>query len=108
MTGWFSPRRDFSNQTKEGLYASLQSITRYHSGVTHSISRSSQPTDALINNTLSLPPDLNKAMIVDEHVTQDIAELRGQLWPFILGVVAFDLALQIYFYGVYVLQTREQ
>ncbi len=47
-------------------------------------------------------------MIVDEHVTQDIAELRGQLWPFILGVVAFDLALQIYFYGVYVPQTRGQ
>ena len=35
------------------------------------------PTDALINNTLSLPAELNEAMIVDEHVTQDIAELRG-------------------------------
>ena len=66
------------------------------------------PTDALINNTLSLPAELNKAMIVDEDVTQDIAELRRQLWPFILGVVAVDLALQTYFCGVYVPQTRGQ
>lgn len=66
------------------------------------------PTDALINNTLSLPAELKKAMIVDEDVTQDVAELRGQLWPFILGVVAVDLALQTYFYGVYIPQTRGQ
>ena len=54
------------------------------------------PPDALINNTLSLPAELNKAMIVDEGVTEDISEGRGQLWPFILGVVAIDLALQTY------------
>ena len=66
------------------------------------------PTDALINNTLSLPAELNKAMIVGEDVTQDIAQLRGQLWPFILGVVAVDLALQTYFYGVDVPKTRGQ
>ena len=60
------------------------------------------PPDALINNTLSLPAELNKAMIVDEDVTQDITELRGQLWPFILGVVAVDLAVQNHFYGVYI------
>ena len=66
------------------------------------------PTDALINNTLSLPAELNKAMIVDEDVTQDIAQLRGQLWPFILGVVAVDLALKTFFYGVYVPKTRGQ
>ena len=66
------------------------------------------PPDALINNALSLPAELNKAMIVDKDVTEDIAELRGQLWPFILGVVAVDLALQTYFYGVYVPQTRGQ
>ena len=66
------------------------------------------PTDALINNTLSLPAELNKAVIVDNDVTQDIAEIRGQLWPFILSVVAVDLALQTYFYGVYVPQTRGQ
>ncbi len=66
------------------------------------------PTDALINNTLSLPAELNKAMILDEDVTRDIAQLRGQLWPFILGVVAVDLALQTYFYGVYVPKTRGQ
>ena len=64
------------------------------------------PTDALINNTLSLPAELKKAMIVDEDVTQDVAELRGQLWPFILGVVAVDLALQTYFCGVYIPPTR--
>jgi hypothetical protein len=64
------------------------------------------PPDALINNTLSLPAELNKTIIVDEDVTQDIFEVRGQLWPFILGVVAVDLALQTYFYGVYVPHTR--
>ena len=64
------------------------------------------PPDALINNTLSLPAELNKAMIVDKDVTEDIAELRGQLWPFILGVVAVDLALQTYFCGVYIPPTR--
>ena len=47
-------------------------------------------------------------MILDEDVTQDIAQLRGQLWPFILGVVAVDLALQTYFFGVYVPKTRGQ
>ena len=39
------------------------------------------PTDALINNTLSLPAELNKAMIVHENVTQDVAELRGSSGP---------------------------
>ena len=33
------------------------------------------PPDALINNTLSLPAELNKTIIIDE----DIAEIRGQL-----------------------------
>ena len=69
-------------------------------------SAAATPPDALINNTLSLPAELNKAMIVDKDVTEDIAELKGQLWPFILGVVAVDLALQTYFYGVYVPSTR--
>ncbi len=78
----------------------LASLTAFSAAAT--------PTDALINNTLSLPAELNKAMIVDNDVTQDIAEIRGQLWPFILGVVAVDLALQTYFYGIYVPQTRGQ
>ena len=78
----------------------LASLTAFSAAAT--------PTDALINNTLSLPAELNKAMIVDNDVTQDIAEIRGQLWPFILGVVAVDLALQTYFYVVYVAQTRGQ
>ena len=60
------------------------------------------PPDALVNNTLSLPAELNKTIIIDE----DIAEIRGQLWPFILGVVAVDLELQTYYYGVYIPQTR--
>lgn len=47
-------------------------------------------------------------MIVDDDVTQDITQLRGQLWPFILGVVPVDLALQTYFYGVYIPQTCGQ
>lgn len=72
------------------------------------LSAAAAPPNALINNTLSLPAELNKAMIVDEDVTEDISQVRGQLWPFILGVVAADLALQTYFYGVYVPQTRGQ
>ena len=78
----------------------LASLTAFPAAVT--------PTDALINNTLLLPGELNKAMIVNKDVAQDIAELRGQLWPFMLGFVAVDLALQTYFYGVYVPQTRGQ
>ena len=60
------------------------------------------PPDALINNTLSVPGEINKAVIVDN----DLAEVRGQVWPLILGVVAVDLALQAYFYGVYLPNTR--
>ena len=60
------------------------------------------PPDALVNNILSLRAELNKTIIIDE----DIAEIRGQLWPFILDVVAVDLALQTYYYGVYIPQTR--
>ena len=76
----------------QSLVVILTSLTAFPAAAT--------PPDALINNTLSLPAELNKAMIVDEDVTQDITELRGQLWPFILGVVAVDLAVQTYFYGV--------
>ena len=54
------------------------------------------PIDALINNALSLPAELNEAMVVDEVVTQDIAELRGQLRPFILGgVTVYALICQM-------------
>ena len=60
------------------------------------------PPDALINNTLSVPGEINKAVIVDN----DLEEVRGQVWPLILGVVAVDLALQAYFYGVYLPNTR--
>jgi hypothetical protein len=84
----------------QSLVVILTSLTAFSAAAT--------PPDALINNTLSLPAELNKAMIVDEDVTQDITELRGQLWPFILGVVAVDLAVQTYFYGVYIPQTRGQ
>ena len=85
----------------QSLAVILASLTAFPAAAT-------TPPDALINNTLSLPAELNKAMIVDKDVTEDIAELRGQLWPFILGVVAVDLALQTYYYGVYVPQTRGQ
>lgn len=84
----------------QSLVVILTSLTAFSAAAT--------PPDALINNTLSLPAELNKAMIVDEDATQDITELRGQLWPFILGVVAVDLAVQTYFYGVYIPQTRGQ
>ena len=84
----------------QSLAVILASLTAFPAAAT--------PPDALINNTLSLPAELNKAIIVDKDVTQDIAELRGQLWPFILGGGPVVLALQTYFYGVYVPQTRGQ
>ena len=60
------------------------------------------PPDALINNQLSLPGEMNKSIMLDT----DISEVRGEVWPIIFGVVAVDLALQAYFYGVYVPSTR--
>ena len=60
------------------------------------------PPDALINNQLSLPGEMTKSIMLDT----DISEVRGEVWPIIFGVVAVDLALQAYFYGVYVPSTR--
>lgn len=60
------------------------------------------PPDALINNSLSLPGEMTKSIMLDVG----ISEVRGEVWPIIFGVVAVDLALQAYFYGVYVPSTR--
>ena len=60
------------------------------------------PPDALVNNNLSLPGEITKSIMLDT----DVSEIRGEVWPVILGVVAVDLALQAYFYGVYVPSTR--
>ena len=60
------------------------------------------PSDALINNQLSLPGEMTKSIMLDT----DISEVRGEVWPIIFGVVAVDLALQAYFYGVYVPSTQ--
>jgi hypothetical protein len=60
------------------------------------------PPDALVNNNLSLPGEISKSIMLDT----DVSEIRGEVWPVILGVVAVDLALQAYFYGVYVPSTR--
>jgi hypothetical protein len=60
------------------------------------------PPNALINNQLSLPGEMTKSIVLDT----DISEVRGEVWPIIFGVVAVDLALQAYFYGVYVPSTR--
>ena len=60
------------------------------------------PPDALINNQLSLPGEMTKSIMLET----DISEVRGEVWPIIFGVVAVDLALQAYFYGVYVPSTR--
>jgi hypothetical protein len=55
-----------------------------------------------VNNNLSLPGEITKSIMLDT----DVSEIRGEVWPVILGVVAVDLALQAYFYGVYVPSTR--
>ena len=70
--------------------------------MTMSLSAVAAPPDALVNNNLSLPGEITKSIILDT----DVSEIRGEVWPVILGVVAVDLALQAYFYGVYVPSTR--
>ncbi len=72
--------------------------------MTMSCSVLAAPHDALINNDLSLPGELNKSVVLETP----IAEVRGEVWPFILGVAALDLALQTYFYGVYVPSVSEK
>lgn len=67
-----------------------------------SLSAVAAPPDALINNNLSLPGEMTKSIMVDT----DISGVRGEVWPMIFGVVAVDLALQAYFYGVYVPSSR--
>ena len=70
--------------------------------ITMSLSAVAEPPDALVNNNLSLPGEITKSIMLDT----DVSEIRGEVWPVILGVVAVDLALQAYFYGVYVPSTR--
>ena len=70
--------------------------------MTMSLSAVAAPPDALVNNNLSLPGEISKSIMLDT----DVSEIRGEVWPVILGVVAVDLALQAYFYGVYVPSTR--
>lgn len=67
-----------------------------------SVTAVATPPDALVNNSLSLPGEMTKSIMLDT----DISEVRGEVWPFIFGVVAVDLALQAYYYGVYVPSTR--
>lgn len=70
--------------------------------MTMSLSAVAAPPDALVNNNLSLPGEITKSIMLDT----DVSEIRGEVWHVILGVVAVDLALQAYFYGVYVPSTR--
>ena len=70
--------------------------------MTMSLSAVAAPPDALVNNNLSLPGEITKSIMLDT----DVSEIRGEVWPVILAVVAVDLALQAYFYGVYVPSTR--
>ena len=70
--------------------------------MTMSLSAVAAPPDALVNNNLSLPGEITKSIMLDT----DVSEIRGEVWPVILGVVAVDLARQAYFYGVYVPSTR--
>ena len=70
--------------------------------MTMSLSAVAAPPDALVNNNLSLPGEITKSIMLDT----DVSEIRGEVWPVILGVVAVDLVLQAYFYGVYVPSTR--
>ena len=80
----------------------IQTIAVLAISMTMSLSAVAAPPDALVNNNLSLPGEITKSIMLDT----DISEIRGEVWPVILGVVAVDLALKAYFYGVYVPSTR--
>ena len=80
--------------TKEGRNEANENFSG-----TRAFDRNVTYSDALINNQLSLK---TKSIMLDT----DISEVRGEVWPIIFGVVAVDLALQAYFYGVYVPSTR--
>ena len=80
----------------------IQTIAVLAISMTMSLSAVAAPPDALVNNNLSLPGEITKSIMLDT----DISEIRGEVWPVILGVVAVDLALQAYFYGVHVPSTR--
>jgi len=80
----------------------IQTIAVLAISMTMSLSAVAAPPDALVNNNLSLPGEISKSIMLDT----DVSEIRGEVWPVILGVVAVDLALQAYFYGVYVPSTR--
>ena len=41
-----------------------------------------------------MPPNLS--------AEQSIYDLRGQIWPIIVGITTIDIALQSYFWGVYI------
>ena len=80
----------------------IQTIAVLAISMTMSLSAVAAPPDALVNNNLSLTGEVTKSIMLDT----DVSEIRGEVWPVILGVVAVDLALQAYFYGVYVPSTR--
>ena len=80
----------------------IQTIAVLAISMTMALSAVAAPPDALVNNNLSLPGEITKSIMLDT----DISEIRGEVWHVILGVVAVDLALQAYFYGVYVPSTR--
>ena len=80
----------------------IQTIAVLAISMTMSLSAVAAPPDALVNNNLSLPGEISKSIMLDT----DVSEIRGEVWSVILGVVAVDLALQAYFYGVYVPSTR--
>jgi hypothetical protein len=60
------------------------------------------PRDALINNTLSLPGEMKKSVLL----AHELADVRGAVWPLIFGIATVDLALQAYYFGVYIPKTR--
>ena len=80
----------------------IQTIAVLAISMTMSLSAVAAPPDAVVNNNLALPGEITKSIMLDT----DVSEIRGEVWPVILGVVTVDLALQAYFYGVYVPSTR--
>ncbi|MDC6459090.1 hypothetical protein PQY66_01975 [Luminiphilus sp.] len=52
--------------------------------------------------TLSLPGEMKKSVLL----AHELADVRGAVWPLIFGIATVDLALQAYYFGVYIPKTR--
>ncbi len=63
-----------------------------------------RPADVEFESALELAFEQPARQLVKPLDGSDMAETQGELWPMIFAVAATDIALQAYFWGVYVPQ----